>query len=139
MTRKFGPDATALRWARVDDDYVEQKSESGVWTTLRTISPVNAVWDGTVMQVSAQAEFTHFIRCAHAGNDLKKSDFLARSIAANLDELYRDDDARALLSEKGFRTLAHRAGPSPMATSGYATRVLVWVATLEYLMPKEGQ
>lgn len=136
--RRF-PDTDRLRWRRVGGDYVEEGRTTGTedtWLTIRTITTINPLWDGTKKLVTIGATILVFVRAVSNGENANDGDYLCRSVADNLRELIMDEESRAALTQKGFRRLRVLNGPTPMASSGYQTRLLTLDASLRYFTPR---
>lgn len=138
IVRTFPSGTTALRWIRDSGNYLEQANVSGTWTLVRTIAPAGDVWDGTKVLITGDVELSHFVRAAYSGDDIQRTDFLVRTVAANVEELLRDGLRTADLSRKGIRHLQIRSGPRVLPTEGYASRLLVATTQLHWYLPKEG-
>lgn len=129
----------AIRWRRVAGNYLEEVRTTGseTWMTARSILTSDPIWDGTKKLVVIEATILLFVRTINAGESGEQGDHICRRVADNAHELISDEAARAELTQKGFRRFRVSSGPTPMASSGFQTRMLTLDANLRYFLPRE--
>ena len=127
------PNATALVWARNDGDYVERTAEGD---EVRRITPAEALWDGALKTVSGRAVIAWYVIVFQAGGNARP-EWLARSVAAQLESLFRDPQKTDGLQQKGMRhwTLMHN--PRSLASSGAQVRYFTTRCDVRYFLPRE--
>lgn len=129
--------ATALRWTRDGDDYVENKvAANASLAEVRRITPADPVWDGAMKRVRTRLVIGWWIRVTHEGSG-PRAEWAARSVASALESLMRDPVALAPLTEKGMRDWRVLHGSRPLPTTGAAVRYLGTVCHLEAYIPRE--
>lgn len=137
LEQRVIPNATAVQWTRAGGNYVEQAIIDGAPVTQRTIITHDPVWDGTKKLVCVDTTITLFVRTVNSGETGQAPDFLCRSVSDNFRELLTDEITRAELTQKGFRRMKIVRGPSPMASTGFQTRMILLAAELRYFLPRE--
>ncbi len=137
VTQRTFTGADSIRWQRAGADYKEQVRIASTWSDVRTISPANALWDGTKKLVTSPATLSIYVRAVNSGDTGEAVDHRVRKVAAHLVELLQRDDAHLALGPRGLRRFRIMNGPTPLASTGYQTRLLVATTTLRYFVPKQ--
>lgn len=138
--RTFAGEAM-IRWRRASTtptaDYLEETSADGVtWNIQRSIAPIDGVWDGTKRVVTVDAIFSFFVRMAYRGAD--DAEFRVRKASTLLERLITTPQTRADLTQRGFRRISV-ASRAPIASTGFAVRLVVTEGHLRYYAPVEGK
>jgi len=130
--------ASAIRWRRAapnTGDYLEQVNIGGDWITVRSVTPINEIWDGTKILVEAKATFSFYVRTANQGSG-QRGEHLCRKVSENLLELFQSD-APVELARRGIKHPRIISGPTPLSGAGFQVRLIVIGCQLRYFIPRQ--
>lgn len=128
---RSGTAASAANAWRSTGNYVEKVNGS----TVRTITPGDATWDGGRRLLSGPLRFQVYVRQTQSASG-QRDEFACRAAAAAFFELVHSKE-RYLLAQKGMRNLRIESGPVPLAAPGVQVRMLDCTADLFAWVPRE--
>lgn len=92
-------------------------------------------WNATSKMMKQDGLFTIFVRCANAGSEGEKTDFLCRSVADNVKEIFETADDCYALARKGITHPKIVRGPQVLQATGYQARMMMLACGVRYFVP----